>query len=89
MFSTLPNTNFNFSVTFILSSASSFKLKPSKYLLFGKGLKSCINSFPNKKILDSSKLKAFVGDHSKFDEHGKKFSKIGENTVGKGEIAHY
>ena len=26
---------------------------------------------------------------SKFDENGRKFSKMIENTVGKGEIAHY
>ena len=37
-FSTLPKTNFNFSVTFILSSASVFNLEQSKYLLFGKEL---------------------------------------------------
>ena len=30
VFSTLPNLNFNFSVTFILSSASSFNLEQSK-----------------------------------------------------------
>ena len=39
MFSTLPKTNFNFSVTFILSSASDFNLDRSKNLTFGKGLK--------------------------------------------------
>ena len=38
MFSTLPKTNFNFSVTFILSSASDFNLDRSKNLTFGKGL---------------------------------------------------
>ena len=27
--------------------------------------------------------------HFKFDENGEKVSKRGENTVGKGEIAHY
>ena len=40
MFSTCPNTNFNFSVTFILLSANAFNLKQSKNLSFGKGLKN-------------------------------------------------
>ena len=39
--------------------------------------------------LDSSKFKDFVDDNSKFDENHEKFSKWVENTVGKGEIAHY
>ena len=38
MFSTLPKTNFNFSVTFILLSASAFNLDQSKNLLYGKEL---------------------------------------------------
>ena len=38
---------------------------------------------------DCSKLKEFADDNSKFDENGTKFSKWVENTVGKGEIAHY
>ena len=38
MFSTLPKTNFNFSVTFIVLSANTFNLDQSKILLFGKGL---------------------------------------------------
>ena len=36
MFSTLLKTNFNFSVTFILSSANAFNLNQSKNLSFGK-----------------------------------------------------
>ena len=39
--------------------------------------------------LDSSKLKEFADNNSKFDKNGAKFSKGVENTVGKGEIAHY
>ena len=39
-------------------------------------------------ILDSSKLKEFA-DNFKFDENGRRLSKRVENTVGKGEIAHY
>ena len=45
--------------------------------------------FPKRQILDSSKLKEFADDNSKFDENGRKFSKWFENTVGKGEIARY
>ena len=40
-------------------------------------------------ILDTSKLKEFVEDNSKFDKNGIKFSKQVENAVGKGEIARY
>ena len=39
--------------------------------------------------LDPLKLKEFADDNSKFDENGRKLSKWLENTVGKGEIAHY
>ena len=42
-----------------------------------------------RQILDSSKLKEFADDYFKFDEIGRKLSKQVENTVGKGEIAHY
>ena len=38
MLVTLPKTNFNFSVTFVLSSVSAFNLEQSKYLSFGKEL---------------------------------------------------
>ena len=40
-------------------------------------------------ILDSSKFKNFAGEYNKFDESGSMFSKLVENTVGKGEIARY
>ena len=39
--------------------------------------------------LDSSKQKEFADDNFKFDKNGRKLSKRAENTVGKGEIAHY
>ena len=45
--------------------------------------------FPRRQIIDPSKLKEFSDDNSKFDEKGEKLSKQVENTVGKGEIAHY
>ena len=48
-----------------------------------------INPLPDKKFLDSSKLKEFADNNFKFDENGRKLSKRVENTVGKGEIAHY
>ena len=38
MFSTLYKTNFNFSITFLLSSFSAFNLDQSKILLFGTEL---------------------------------------------------
>ena len=39
--------------------------------------------------LDSSEPKDFTDDNFRFDENGRMFSKRVENTVGKGEIAHY
>ena len=44
---------------------------------------------PKRQILDPSKLKEFSDDNSNFDEKDKKLSKRVENTVGKGETAHY
>ena len=34
-------------------------------------------------------MKDSADNNFKFDENGRKFSKWVENTVGKGEIAHY
>ena len=48
-----------------------------------------VNPFPNDIILDSSKLKEFADDNFKFDRKSRKFSKWVENTVEKGQIAHY
>ena len=45
--------------------------------------------FPNNEILNSSKLKEFAGDKFRFDENGRTFSKMIENFVEKGEIAHH
>ena len=44
IFSTRPNTDFNFSVTFILWSANAFNLDQFKKLLFGKGLRSLLKT---------------------------------------------
>ena len=59
-----------------------------KYV-WSKGLNVAYPPLPDNKILDWSKLKQFADDNFKFDEHSRKFSKRVENTVGKGEIAHY
>ena len=48
-----------------------------------------LNPLPDNKILDRSKLKQSADNNFKFDENSRKFSKRVENTVGKGEIAHY
>ena len=45
--------------------------------------------FPIRQISDSSKFKEFADSNFKCDENGRKFSKWLENTVLKGEIAHY
>ena len=45
------------------------------------------NPFPKQQILDFLKLKEFADDNSNIDVNGRKFSKLVENTVGKGEIA--
>ena len=41
------------------------------------------------KYLDWSKLKQSADDNFEFDVNSRKFSKLVENTVGKGEIARY
>ena len=48
-----------------------------------------INPLPDNKILDWSKLKQSADDNFEFDVDSRKFSKLVENTVGKGEIARY
>ena len=45
--------------------------------------------FPKQQILDSSELKQFADDNSKFDENLRRFPKWVENTVGKEDIARY
>ena len=47
-----------------------------------------LNPLPDDKILDWSKLKQ-IADNFEFDVNTRKFSKLVENTVGKGEIARY
>ena len=50
---------------------------------------SRLNPSQKKQTFDSSKMKDFADDNFKFDENDRKFSKLVENTVGKGEISHY
>ena len=45
------------------------------------------NPLPDDKILDWSKLKQSADNKFEFDVNSRKFSKLVENTVGKGEIA--
>ena len=47
------------------------------------------NPLPDDKILDWSKLKQSADDNIEVDVNSRKFSKLVENTVGKGEIARY
>ena len=48
-----------------------------------------LNPFPNKKNLDSFKLKEFADDNFRFDENSRKFFKRVENTAGKEEITPF
>ena len=48
-----------------------------------------LNPLPDDKFKYSSKLKEFADDNFRFDQNGRKLSKWVENTVGKGELAHY
>ena len=61
-------------------------LKNTRIIIISSRIR--LNSLPNHKILDSSKLKEFADDNFKFEENSRKLSKRVENTVGKGEIAH-
>ena len=75
--------------------------RPNQMLLNGsndeicpcKDTKLCWNRrkyrLPDDKILDWSKLIQSAGDNFEFDGNGIKFSKLVENTVGKGEITLY
>ena len=49
----------------------------------------CINSFPNDKILDITKLKAFAGDKFNVAKMTIPLLDRAENTVGKEENADY
>ena len=47
------------------------------------------NLLPDDKILDWSKLKQSADNNFEFDVNSRKFSKLVENTVGKGELARH
>ena len=51
--------------------------------------KLLINPLPDDKILDWSKLKQSADDKFEVDVNSRKFSKLVENTVGKGEVARH
>ena len=53
------------------------------------GLMHLFNPSPKDRTFDSSILKELADNNFKFDKSERKFSKWVENTVGKGEIAHY
>ena len=54
------------------------------------GCTSLLHPFPKRQILNSSKLKVFADNHSKWDEYGEKLCKNGRKRCGeKGEIVHY
>ena len=80
MYSSLSKPKLNFSFTFMLLSAKAFTLDQSKILSFVKEL-----TLSQTTVLDPSMLKEFAGDNLEFDENGRKFSKMVENNVGKGE----
>ena len=48
-----------------------------------------INPLPDDKIIHWSKLKQSADDNIEFNLNSRKFSKLVENTVGKGENARY
>ena len=52
-------------------------------------LNETYNPLPDDKILDWSKLNQSADDNFEFGVNSRKFSKLIENTVGKGEIARY
>ena len=61
--------------------------------IVGKGEK-CSHRVSYSGLLTLSKtnifrLKEFADDNFRFDENGRKLSKLVENIMGKGEIAHY
>ena len=49
----------------------------------------CIKAFSKQQSLGAYKLKKLADNNFKLNENARKFSKQAENTVGKGEIAHY
>ena len=65
-----------------MSSAKAFNMDQSRLCCLVND-----SPFPKQQTLDSSKPKEFADDNFKFDENGRRFSKLVENTVGKGEIA--
>ena len=65
------------------------EVQPVYYALPNQWHSRHLLTFSKQQILDSSKLEEFAYDNFKCDENGRKLSKQVENTVGKGQIAHY
>ena len=82
MSSTLSKKGKSFEPHLTSLSANNFKLVDYKFSYL-------VLPFPKPHILDSSKLKDFADDNFKLNGNERKFFKRVENTVGKGEIAHY
>ena len=68
----------------ILAKNVLFGNEVKDHILFMEGLTRAVTQW---QILDSSKLKKFADNNSKFDENCGKFSKWVQNTVEKGKIA--
>ena len=60
-----------------------------KKQLFKSAIIDIPSPFPKRQTLDSSRLNRFADDNLRFDANARNFSKMVENTVGKGEIARY
>ena len=73
----LENINLK-EIHFRCSPVLESRLSPATYLPFLK-----------RQLLESSRLKEFADDNSKFEENGRKFSKTVEITVGKREISPF
>ena len=75
----------------IKNSSQSFLLITNKNPALS--LVTVLNTFPNNKFFTLPKsftfLKEFADQNFELDENGRRFSKRVEDTVGKGEIAHY
>ena len=83
MICTLSKTNYMmFPIEIVICKC--FQLDKAKILLFGKGLTQYLTT--NFRLF---RIERLCRRHFKFDETGRKLSKPVENTVGKGEIAHY
>ena len=77
----------------LLEAYNSFEEKKGKHFWIfediGKTGDKCFLTLSQTTNFRFFQSERFVDDNFKFDENGRKFSNRVENTVGKGEIAHY